>query len=298
MRLTGIKPTGSSMHLGNELGLRVNQLREEDLVMIADAHAITNPDAKIDEWSYNLTAQLIAMGCKCRIYRQTDIVGVFELFWILCNLIHKNSMDLMHAYKAGGDSVSIGVYTYPVLQAADVIICGAKEVMIGSDQAQHLEIVRKITERLMRKYDIDIPIASANVCDIKLPGIDGRKMSKSYNNTIPVISAPNELRALAYKIKTDSSPEGSPKNHETIFEIFSAFAPADEVVRLEKLYREGIGWKAAKDMLIDMLGRHMNGRQERVGSVTREEIRARWESGAKVVNEYARGLLGKLRGAL
>lgn len=282
--LTGIKPTGD-LHIGNFFG-SVNQIldfsKQDDVelfLFIADGHALTFPrDAQTqnnDLW--NVLAAYLSCGVdpeKVCIYKQTDVRAVFELSWILTCFCNKGLMDRAHAYKAVVDAgtpegeVGMGLYTYPILMAADILAIDSDIVPVGADQKQHVEICRDLAGRLNNyietqgnKFDsnkeTDGTVDGLIVPDVMIsevptvPGLDGRKMSKSYGNVIPLFASEEELRKLIFGVATDSTPLGEPMKHETLYEIYKLFATEMEIAEITALYEQGVGWKKIKDMVLE-----------------------------------------------
>lgn len=265
--LTGIKPSGI-LHVGNFFGsikqlLDYPQEGNEIFAFIANAHALTSPTMhdNYQQYSKSLLAGYLACGIdpeKICIYKQTDIPETFQLSWILNCFCTKGVMDRAHAYKAyqdthGQDSISIGVYTYPVLMAADILGAGANVVPVGPDQKQHVEICRDLAIKVnhhMDKRDASnchFTVPDAQICTTQnVIGLDSRKMSKSYNNTISLFEENDTIRKLVYGIKTDSSMPTDPKEKETLFELYSLFASQEEIAALAHKYQTGIGWAEVK----------------------------------------------------
>lgn len=301
--LSGIKPTGASMHLGNECGMNLGQLSADDFLMIADFHALTNPNAQVREWAYTITAELMTLGCAGCVYRQSDVPETFELYWILSNMIGKGHMDRMHAYKAAaGEDVNMGVYTYGILMAADILGVQATHVTVGQDQKQHLELAQILAARLSERYGDGFVYPEAVITGVQdsresLLGVDGRKMSKSYNNMIPAICTLEELRRCVYKIKTDSTGPSDPKQPETLHAIYKAFATPDRVAELEGLYRSGISWKRVKDMLVECIWEEIEGRHERFMhfNQNRHLVEAEWHRSAVRVKEIVSGTVETIK---
>ena len=274
--LTGIKPTGMP-HLGNWVGaikptVELSQQPDrQGFFFIADYHALTGlRDAKaLRHYSYSLAAAWIALGLdphQSILYRQSDIPEVFELSWVLACFSPKGLMNRAHAYKAqvqknqetGEEDVDVGVnmglYTYPILMAADILIMNSKWVPVGSDQQQHVEIARDLAQYFNRQYQREVftlPDALIDQSTAVLPGIDGRKMSKSYNNHIPIFETTDRIRKLIMRIETDSSRPGEPKNPDTstIFQLYRLLATPEETAAMARQYENGIAWKDAKEAL-------------------------------------------------
>jgi tryptophanyl-tRNA synthetase len=279
--LTGIKPTGSP-HIGNYLGairpaIELAKLPDTTaMYFIADYHALTTVhDGKtLDHLTREVAATWIAFGLdpdKTLFYRQSDVPETFELAWVLACFTSKGWMNKMHAYKAHLDALpegtpddekdagfSTGVYTYPILMAADILLFDADFVPVGKDQVQHVEIARDMAQRLNHTYKLELlkrPAAKTDDKTAVIKGLDRRKMSKSYDNTIPLLAPAKQLRKAVNKIVTDSTPPEAPKDPDTslIFEIYKLFATPAQVEELGARYRSGIGWGDAKGALADAI---------------------------------------------
>lgn len=275
--LTGVKPTGK-IHLGNYIGamrpaLDLASRYQKSLFFIADYHALTTiPDPKeLRELTYGVAAAWISAGLdpeKTIIYRQSDIPEVFEIFWVLACFSPKGLMNRAHAYKARvqenekeGKSdldagVNMGLYNYPILMASDILSFNTDVVPVGEDQLQHLEIARDLAQKfnhIYKKEILKIPEAYVQKETKTIPGLDGRKMSKSYDNTIPLFAESKALRKLIMKIKTDSTPPEEPKSTEgsIIFDLYKEFATPEQIEVLTKRYQTGIGWGDAKQALYE-----------------------------------------------
>ena len=269
--LTGIKATGQ-VHLGNYLGAIKPSLElshnTTSYFFIADGHSLTSkPKSKeLQDSITEVGAVWLACGLdpeKVFFYRQSDIPELFELSWILSCVTPKGLMNRAHSYKAKknenrrlgkkdlDDKIEMGLYSYPILMAADILLFSAQEVPVGKDQIQHLEMIRDIAGKFNHIYKKELFVLPKAFLkeEFVLPGLDGRKMSKSYGNEIPLFS--KRLQKLIRKIKTDSTPEKDPKNPETclIFQIYKGFANSEEIEKMKKLYLEGISWGTAKDLL-------------------------------------------------
>ena len=265
--LTGVKPTGQ-IHLGNYLGairpLIESQERAKNaeiLLFVADLHTFTDPDFK--EGIYANVVHLISAYCalgvdyrKVRIYRQSDFPEITQLQWILATLFTLPNLQIGHAYK---DAIQrqkqegLGLLLYPVLMAADVLLPGSDSVPVGGDQLQHLEIARdaarKFNNRFGNVFKEPRPLIRESV---EIPGTDGRKMSKSYNNTLPIFESEEVIRKKITSIVTGGEPEGSPLNPDTcnVCRLYKFLASDQDYTTLCKMYIEGsINYKKAKEML-------------------------------------------------
>lgn len=281
--LTGVKPTGMP-HVGNYVGAirpaleMASQPGVRSLLFVADYHALTHVHSakELQEMTYEVAATWLALGLdpsKTIFYRQSDVREVFELNWILSCFTEKGLMNRAHAYKAKVDEneaagrqpdegVNMGLYGYPVLMTSDIVLYDADKVPVGADQLQHLEIARDIVQKLNHTYGSEVlkaPEAIIQKSAAVVPGLDGRKMSKSYNNHIPLFLEPKKLRKLVMKIKTDSTPPEAPKNPDEsdIFTLFTHFSTDGEISELRKRYETGIGWGHAKEALFEAMDKHL-----------------------------------------
>jgi tryptophanyl-tRNA synthetase len=276
--LTGITTTGTP-HLGNYVGAirpaiaASNDDSQESFFFLADYHALikcSDPQL-IRQSSKEIAATWLALGLdtdKALFYRQSDIPEIPELTWVLCCNAAKGLMNRAHAYKAAvqanevaGDdpdfAVTIGLFSYPVLMAADILMFNAEKIPVGRDQIQHVEMARDIAQRFNHKYaDVfTLPEAVVGEDIAVLQGLDGRKMSKSYNNTIPLFLPEKALRKAINKIKTNLLEPGEPKdpNDSTVFQLWAAFASAAEISHMRQDFENGIAWGEAKKQLFELV---------------------------------------------
>jgi len=272
--LTGITTTGTP-HLGNYVGAirpAIAASRSADVeayLFLADFHALIknkDPDA-IAQSSREIAATWLALGLDPEhtfFYRQSDIPEIAELSWILSCSAAKGLMNRAHAYKAavqaneesGEDpdfGVTMGLFSYPILMAADILIFNAHQVPVGRDQIQHVEMARDIAQRFNHHYGEIFTLPEAVVDDhvAVLQGLDGRKMSKSYGNTIPLFQSPKQLQKSINKIKTNLLEPGEPKDPDdsTVFQIWCAFADEAERAEMRQAFADGIAWGEAKKRL-------------------------------------------------
>ena len=282
--LTGITPSGTP-HLGNYIGAIKPALtlaknpNYRARYFIADYHSLVKLwDSKLrKQYSYEIAATWLSLGLdpeKTIFYRQSDIPEIMELNWILTSMTAKGLLNRAHAYKAQVDQnfenqtenqtkdpdagITMGLFNYPVLMAADIIIFDTNLVPVGKDQIQHVEIARDIANRFNHVYKSDCLTAPKAMVDAQtqtIPGLDGRKMSKSYHNTIPVFESSKKLRKLIMKIKTNSQLPDEPKDYTNcnIFNLYQHFASSDEITQLKKQYQKGIGWGEAKQILYEKI---------------------------------------------
>ena len=267
--LSGIKPTGTP-HLGNYLGMikPAIDLQEthETFYFIADYHALTSvrDPKQINEYIYELTAIFASLGMdyeKNAFFLQSDIPEVTELTWILSCITPKGLMERAHAYKdalSNNQEINMGLYCYPILMACDILIYDSNFVPVGQDQRQHLEITRDLAIRFNHLYGEAFVIPEAIIQkDVStIPGIDGRKMSKSYGNVIPLFSSEKVFRKAIMKITTDSKSVTDPKDPEkcNVFSLYQCFASNKEKKDLAELYLRGeIGYGDAKQLCFEKL---------------------------------------------
>jgi tryptophanyl-tRNA synthetase len=275
--LTGIKPSGNP-HIGNYLGSIQPALslvnEHQALYFVADYHAMTtakDPE-QLSQLTYEVAAAWLTLGLdpsRTIFYRQSDIPEILELTWILSCSTAKGLLNRAHAYKAAvseneeagrdpDEGVNAGLYSYPVLMAADILLFKADVVPVGSDQKQHVEIARDIASSFNYNYGeilrVPEPLLDEEVKTI--PGLDGRKMSKSYDNTIPIFASPQELRKRVFQIVTDSKPPEELKepDQNNIFNIYKHFAAPEDITEMRHRYLNGgLGYAEAKQALYDLL---------------------------------------------
>ena len=276
--LTGVKPTGTP-HIGNYLGAIEPALRRANeysdaFFFIPDYHALTSVQdgETMRELTHKVAATWLAAGLDpstTHFYRQSDIPEIFELDVILNNFVPKGWMNKMHSYKASIDKnraagklddfdVNMGLYNYPILMTSDIITFGATHVPVGRDQIQHVEIARDIAQRFNNQFNETVFVLPEHVVAdgiAELPGIDGRKMSKSYGNTIPLYASREVWEQSVRKIVTDSIDHTEETIRETVlYKIYATLATEEQANELaSKLAEKAIGWKQAKDFLVDAL---------------------------------------------
>ncbi|MDR1662626.1 MAG: tryptophan--tRNA ligase [Azoarcus sp.] len=276
--LTGITPSGAP-HLGNYAGAirpaveASRQTGVESFYFLSDYHALvkTSSPERVRRATLEIAAAWLAAGLrpeKVWFYRQSDIPEIPELTWLLTCVTGKGLLNRAHAYKAAMDKnaldgadpdagVTMGLFMYPLLMAADILMFKAHKVPVGRDQVQHLEMARDIAASFNHRYGehFVLPEAAVDEAVATLPGLDGRKMSKSYDNTIPLFAPPAELKKLIFSIVTDSKAPGEPKETEgsPLFQLYRAFASPAEAQAMRARFEEGIAWGEAKAMLFDKL---------------------------------------------
>ncbi len=281
--LTGITTSGTP-HLGNYVGairpaiVAAAAPGVESFFFLADYHALikVQEPARVQRSTLEIAASWLACGLepdKVWFYRQSDIPEIAELTWLLTCVAGKGLLNRAHAYKAAVDrnraegedddaGITAGLFMYPVLMAADILLFNAHKVPVGRDQVQHIEMARDIGQRFNHLYGepageqyFVLPEAAIDEHVATLPGLDGRKMSKSYDNTIPLFAPRAQLKKLIFSIVTDSRAPGEPKDTEgsALFQIYQAFASAQETAAMRQAYADGIGWGDAKQMLFERI---------------------------------------------
>ena len=276
--LTGITTSGTP-HLGNYVGSIRPAVRAsltpgaESYYFLADYHALIKIDepARVQRSTLEIAASFLACGldpARVTFYRQSDVPEIPELTWFLTCVTGKGILNRAHAYKASVDKntaagqdadmdVSAGLFMYPVLMGADILMFNAHKVPVGRDQVQHIEMARDMAHSFNHRYGSHFvpPEAVIEESVATLPGLDGRKMSKSYDNTIPLFAPREQLRKLIAGILTDSRAPGEPKDTEgsALFQIYQAFASEEETAKLRQAYAEGIAWGDAKQMLFERI---------------------------------------------
>ena len=321
--LTGITPTGIP-HLGNYVGAirpAIEEIHSEKIqsyLFLADYHAlIKGCDPKdIHQSALKIAATWLAFNFDTDLvtfYRQSDVPEIMELNWIVSCTITKGLMNRAHAYKAAVQAnqdtgevdsdkgIVMGLFNYPILMAADILMFNANRVPVGRDQIQHLEMTRDIANRMNHRYKTKfvLPEAVVGKKTAILHGLDGRKMSKSYNNTIPLFVPEKKLLQLIRKIKTNSLKPGQPKDPETctLFQIFSAFA-TEPVISAKRLqYEEGAGWDDLKKQLFDYLNNILKKPREQYNRLMKDPafIEAELKKGAVKARDEAVPFLKDIR---
>ncbi len=269
--LTGIQSTGTP-HLGNILGAilpaieMANNPKNESFLFIADLHSLTQiKDPKVLQNStYSTAAAWLAFGLdinKTVFYRQSDVPQVTELTWYLSCFFPYQRLTLAHSFKDKSDrleDVNSGLFSYPMLMAADILLYDADIVPVGKDQLQHLEMTRDVASRFHAKMGeiFVIPETKAKESTMHVPGTDGQKMSKSKDNIINIFLPDKKLRKQIMKIKTDSTPFEEPKNPDTcnIFAIYKLLATSENIIEMRNKYQAGgYGYGIAKQELYELI---------------------------------------------
>ncbi len=324
--LTGITTTGTP-HLGNYAGaIRpcIEASLRDDVdayFFLADLHALIKCDdaARVYRSRLEIAATWIALGLdpeRVTFYRQSDIPEISELTWLLTCVTAKGLMNRAHAYKAavadneaddGADpdrGINMGLFSYPILMAADILMFNAHKVPVGRDQIQHIEMARDIGQRFNHLYGEHFVLPEAVIDDdvALIQGLDGRKMSKSYNNTIPLFLPEKQLRKLVMRIVTNSQEPGEPKDPDTstLFQIYRAFASRDEVAAMRIRYAEGIAWGEMKQVLFETLNTVLAEPRERYEALIADpaQIERVLARGAEKARAQAVPFLGRLKQAV
>jgi len=313
--LTGIKPTHLP-HLGNYLGAIRPALSLVDeyrtLYFIADYHALTSVrDADgLRGYVRDVAATWLACGLdpdRTLLYRQSDVPQVFELAWVLSCLLATGQLERGHAYKdavARGESPSAGLFNYPLLMAADILLYDTDVVPVGKDQKQHLELTRDVATRLNHTYgEGTLVVPEALISEAPLvPGTDGEKMSKSRGNSIPLFAPPKKLRKVVMGIKTGSETLEEPKRAEgsTVYDLYSLIAPDRAPEMKSRLEAGGYGWGHAKQDLFDALEAELGPKREAYLEIRADEPRldAILHSGAGRAHEIADRTMTRVREAI
>ncbi len=323
--LTGITTTGTP-HLGNYVGAIKPAIRASrdaqtaSFFFLADYHALIKCEdpERVRQSTLEIAATWLALGLDpdaVTFYRQSDVPEITELTWILTCSTAKGLMNRAHAYKAavqdnvdaGEDpdhAITMGLFSYPVLMAADILMFNAHKVPVGRDQVQHLEMARDIAARFNHRYGelFVLPEAVVEEHVATLPGHDGRKMSKSYNNTIPLWLPEKKLRKSIMKIVTNSLEPGEPKDpgEGALFPIFAAFASADQRDEMRRAFADGIAWGQAKQQVFELINDELSDARERYEALVADPgaVEAELKKGAEKARASAGALLDKVRAAV
>ena len=316
--LTGITTTGTP-HIGNYLGaikpaLYLAKDFDESFYFLADYHAIikNSNSQEVDDSVKNVALSWLSAGLdtsRSYFYRQSDVPEIMELSWILSCVTAKGLMNRSHAYKAAtaiNDSdedkgITMGLFSYPILMAADILMFDATHVPVGSDQMQHIEMTRDIAGRFnhMYKNTFEIPEAIIQSNKEVVPGVDGRKMSKSYGNIIPFLSTEKVLKKSIAKIVTNSLEPGQPKDHSdcTVHSLFSYFANEDQINELTRDYKDGISWGDAKNKLFEIVNNEIKPIREKYETLSQDSdlINDLLSDGASKVKVIAKEKIESIR---
>jgi tryptophanyl-tRNA synthetase len=324
--LTGITTSGTP-HLGNYVGAIRPAVAAsltpdvESFYFLADLHAlikVTEPE-RVQRSTLEIAAAWLACGLdpdKVWFYRQSEIVEIPELSWFLTCVAGKGILNRAHAYKAAVDrnraegedddaAINAGLFMYPVLMSADILVFNAHKVPVGRDQVQHIEMARDFAQRFNHLYGehFVLPEALIEESVATLPGLDGRKMSKSYDNTIPLFAPREQLKKLIYSIVTDSRAPGEPKDTEgsALFQIYQAFASVEETEAMRRAFAGGIAWGEAKQALFERIDAEISPLREKYETLIAQphKIEEILIDGARRVRErYAHSTMKRLRAAV
>ncbi|MGB0224707.1 MAG: tryptophan--tRNA ligase [Marinobacterium sp.] len=321
--LTGITTTGTP-HIGNYLGAIKPAIEAtlnpntNSFFFLADYHALIkcHDPERVAQSTREIAATWLALGLdtdKATFYRQTDIPEIPELTWILTCMCSKGLMNRAHAYKASvdanrdagsedlDDGITMGLFSYPILMAADILMFNAHKIPVGKDQIQHIEMARDIAGKFNHTYEelFALPEAQVDEETQLIPGLDGRKMSKSYDNTIPLFAPTDQLRKLINQIKTDLREPGEPKDvdNSTIFQLYNLFANKDESATMRSAFENGIAWGEAKRELFEFLDAKLSAPRERYNELMNnlDAVEAELHKGAEKARAEAAPLLEKVR---
>jgi tryptophanyl-tRNA synthetase len=323
--LTGITTSGTP-HLGNYVGSirpSVQASRRADVesfYFLADYHALIKIDepARIQRSTLEIAASWLAAGLdpeRVVFYRQSDVPEIPELTWFLTCVIGKGVLNRAHAYKAAVDKntaagtdpdsdVTAGLFMYPVLMGADILMFNAHQVPVGRDQIQHIEMARDMAHSFNHRYGEHFvpPEAAIDEHVATLPGLDGRKMSKSYDNTIPLFASRAELKKLIGGIVTDSKAPQEPKSTEgsALFQIYQAFASTQETAAMRQAYADGIAWGDAKQLVFERIDQEIAPMREAYLALINNpaKIEAILRAGATRARAIATPFMGRLRHAV
>ena len=323
--LTGITTSGTP-HLGNYVGairpaIEASQnANYESFFFLADYHAlIKNQDAQLVRQStLEIAAAWLALGLdpdKVVFYRQSDIPEIPELTWFLTCMSAKGLMNRAHAYKASvqanidegedeDNAITMGLFSYPILMAADILMFKADTIPVGRDQIQHVEMARDIAQRFNHHYGEHFVLPSAQIDDdvAILQGLDGRKMSKSYNNTIPLFLSEKQLKKHINKIKTNLLEPGEAKDPDTssVFQIWQAFADKEQTAEMREQFAAGIAWGEAKKQLFELINQQLSEPRERYEQLIANpsEVEAILSQGAEKARLQSSQFIAELRQAV
>lgn len=325
--LTGITTSGTP-HLGNYVGAIRPAIQAsagadaESFYFLADLHSLIKAQdpARTQRSTLEIAASWLACGLDPEtvwFYRQSDVPETTELLWLLTCVAGKGILNRAHAYKAAVDKnradgededagVSAGLFMYPVLMAADILIFNAHKVPVGRDQIQHIEMARDFAQRFNHVYGRDFFTLPEAVIDEQvstLPGLDGRKMSKSYGNTIPLFAPREELRKLVFSILTDSRAPGEAKDTQgsALFQLYQAFATPQETAAFAQSFADGIGWGDAKQQLFERIDQEITPLRTRYEALMAEPAKIEAilrAGGARLRARYATPFLAELRAAV
>ena len=308
--LSGIQPSGE-IHLGNYFGAIKKHIETQDdaFYFIADYHALTtvNDPERLRELVRDVAVNYLALGLdpkRAVLFRQSDVPEVTELTWLLSTVTGMGLLERAHSYKdkkARGINATVGLFTYPVLMAADILAYDTDVVPVGKDQVQHLEMTRDMAQHFNTLYGPTFKLPKTVLGTPELvPGIDGQKMSKSYNNTIPVFAKGKRLKSLVMGIKTDSTPLEDPKSYAdcTVFAMYSLLATPEQIEAMKAKYTGGnYGYGHAKKELLALIKAHFADAHARRDALLADPdaLEAILIDGAQRARKVAREVLNRAR---
>ena len=312
--VSGIQPSGRP-HIGNYFGAMKRHIDMQDeydqvYLFIAEYHALTSTQDKqtLQQNIYDLAVDYLALGLDPEnvvFYRQKDVPEIFELTWIFNCLVNMGMLERAHAYKektAQGKTPNVGLFAYPVLQAADILITGAQAVPVGKDQRQHIEYAREIARTFNNTYEqvFNEPQELIHESTGTIPGIDGQKMSKSYGNDIPLFADDDLLEDKIMSIETDSTPIDEPKDPEedTVFQLHKLVTPEDELAEIRDGYENGgLGYGESKKRLLKHMKSFIKPLREKRAEIAddKDRVKAVLKSGAEKIRPTAEEKLQKIR---
>ena len=323
--LTGITTSGTP-HLGNYVGAirpAIEASRSgdfESFFFLADYHSLikSQDPEMVHRSTMEIAATWLAMGLdpeKVTFYRQSDIPEIPELTWFLTCMTAKGLMNRAHAYKGavqaneelGEDAdhgINMGLFSYPILMAADILMFNAHKIPVGRDQIQHVEMARDVAQRFNHHYGEQFVLPGAVVYDnvAVLQGLDGRKMSKSYGNTIPLFLTEKQLKKHINKIKTNLLEPGEPKDPDSsaVFQIWKAFATEAQTSAMREQFANGIAWGEAKKQLFELVNSQLADARERYETLMQDpaEIENILQRGAEKARTESQILIAKVRHAV
>jgi len=324
--LTGITTTGTP-HIGNYVGaIRpcIEASHNKDIrnfYFLADLHALAKAEdpERIARSTLEISAAWLALGLDTEnacFYRQSDIPEIPELTWILTSMTSKGLMNRAHSYKAqvqnnidSGASdqdrgINMALFSYPILMAADILMFKSNKVPVGRDQKQHIEMTRDIAQRFNHNFGDILVVPEAIISEetALLSGLDGRKMSKSYDNIIPLFANEKQLRKLIMKIKTNSLEPGAPKDPKdsVLYDIYSAFAMPEEILNIKKLYANGIAWGEMKNILFECINDQLKPAREEYQKLIEDpaQIEVQLIKGAERAREISVPFIQEIRNAI
>jgi len=323
--LTGITTTGTP-HLGNYVGAikpAIAASRSGDIdsfYFLADYHALVKCEdpERVQRSTLEIAATWLALGLDTQrsvFYRQSDIAQIPELTWLLTCSTAKGLMNRSHAYKAAVEAnveagedpdfgINMGLFSYPILMAADILMFNAHRVPVGKDQIQHLEMARDIAQRFNHRYGehFVLPEAEIDAHVATLPGTDGRKMSKSYDNTIPLWLPEKKLRKAIMKIKTNSQEPGEPKDPDSasVYAVYAAFADAEQRAAMRQAFAQGIGWGEVKQQLFELINGELEAPRERYEALLNDpgQVERELRLGAEKAGAISQPFIEALRDAV